>query len=169
MIELLLLLMLVLALGALLTRDLMVTVLVTGMFSLVSSLFYFMLSAPDVALTEAAVGTGIGTVVLIWIVRKTGDARETRPKRLQLVLRHGFSLVAALIAGVFLLTALAGEHPGATPVRAHIVAEGPAETGAANLVTSIYLGYRAFDTLGETVVLLLAVSGVMYLVERRRS
>jgi multicomponent Na+:H+ antiporter subunit B len=35
-------------------------------------------------------------------------------------------------------------------------------------VTSIYLGYRAFDTLGETVVLVAAVSGVLFLVERKR-
>lgn len=69
--ELLLVLMLVLALVSLLTRDLLVTVVVIAMFSLVSSFFYFVLGAPDVALTEAAVGTGIGTVVLIWIVRKT--------------------------------------------------------------------------------------------------
>jgi multicomponent Na+:H+ antiporter subunit B len=31
-------------------------------------------------------------------------------------------------------------------------------------VTAIYLGYRAFDTLGETIVLVLAVSGVTVLV-----
>lgn len=37
---------------------------------------------------------------------------------------------------------------------------GVKETGAINLASAIYLGYRAFDTLGETVVLLLAVSGV---------
>jgi multicomponent Na+:H+ antiporter subunit B len=169
MIELLLLLMLVLALGALLARNLMVTVVVIGMFSLVSSLFYFILSAPDVALTEAAVGTGIGTVVFIWIVRKTGGETQQQPQRFRRLLRQGFSLAAALVAGLFLILALAGEHPTETPVRAHIVAEGVAETGAKNLVTSIYLGYRAFDTLGETVVLILAVSGVMFLVERRRS
>jgi uncharacterized MnhB-related membrane protein len=71
MTEILLLLMLILAIVALATRDLLVTVVVTGVFSLVSCLYYFVLNAPDVALTEAAVGTGIGTVVFIWIVRRT--------------------------------------------------------------------------------------------------
>jgi uncharacterized MnhB-related membrane protein len=71
MTDVLLLLMLILAIVALATRDLLVTVVVTGVFSLVSCLYYFVLGAPDVALTEAAVGTGIGTVVFIWIVRKT--------------------------------------------------------------------------------------------------
>jgi multicomponent Na+:H+ antiporter subunit B len=38
---------------------------------------------------------------------------------------------------------------------------GLIETGARNLVSAIYLGYRAFDTLGETIVLLVAVSGTI--------
>ncbi|MBC7189823.1 hypothetical protein H5U35_06385, partial [Candidatus Aerophobetes bacterium] len=39
--------------------------------------------------------------------------------------------------------------------------KGVKETGAINLVSAIYLGYRVFDTLGETIVLLLAVAGVI--------
>jgi hypothetical protein len=37
------------------------------------------------------------------------------------------------------------------------------ETGVINLVSAIYLGYRAFDTLGETIVLVLSVAGVILL------
>jgi hypothetical protein len=37
------------------------------------------------------------------------------------------------------------------------------ESGAINLVSAIYLGYRAFDTLGETIVLVLSVAGVLLL------
>jgi len=71
MIEVLLVIMLVLALLALLVRDLLGTVVLMGVFSLVSCLVFYILGAPDVALTEAAVGTGVGTVVFIWIVYKT--------------------------------------------------------------------------------------------------
>lgn len=49
-----------------------------------------------------------------------------------------------------------------------MVDRGERETGALNLVTAIYLGYRAFDTFGETVVLLLSVSGVLFLVKDGR-
>ena len=76
MIEVLLAIMLVLAVVALLSKDLLVTVVVIGVFSLVSCFFYFVLGAPDVALTEAGVGTGIGTVVFIWIVHKTRRREE---------------------------------------------------------------------------------------------
>ncbi|GAH22929.1 unnamed protein product [marine sediment metagenome] len=43
---------------------------------------------------------------------------------------------------------------------------GREETGAINLVSAIYLGYRVFDTFGETLVLLLAVFGVAMLFKK---
>ncbi len=71
MTNVLLLLMLVVAIIALRVSDLLVSVILLSVFSLVSCLFFFILGAPDVALTEAAVGTGIGTIVFIWAVFKT--------------------------------------------------------------------------------------------------
>ena len=62
-------------------RDLLSSVILAGVFSLVSCLFYYVLGAPDVALTEAAVGTGIGSVVFIWIVYKTRGAGGDRADR----------------------------------------------------------------------------------------
>lgn len=75
------------------------------------------------------------------------------------------TLFLILLVGVFLFLALRGEHPGGSPIRDYILQEGTEDTGALNLVTAIYLGYRAFDTLGETIVLLLAVSGVLLFTE----
>jgi multicomponent Na+:H+ antiporter subunit B len=77
-------------------------------------------------------------------------------------------LLAILLVALFLVLSLAGTHGNTSPIRNHVVEHGSEETGALNLVTAIYLGYRAYDTLGETIVLLLAVSGVMVFVERKR-
>ena len=71
MVEVLLLVMLGSAVTALQLRDMLASVLLLGVFSLLSCLVFFLLHAPDVALTEAAVGTGVGTVILIWIVYRT--------------------------------------------------------------------------------------------------
>lgn len=38
------------------------------------------------------------------------------------------------------------------------------EIGAINVVSSIYLGYRVYDTIGESIVLLLAVVGIIVLI-----
>lgn len=75
MIELVLLMMLVSAVVALQLKDMLASVIVLGVFSLFSSLVFFLMHAPDVALTEAAVGTGVGTLVMIWIVHNT-DKRD---------------------------------------------------------------------------------------------
>ena len=71
MVDVLLGLMAITALIALQTRDMLAAVLLLGVFSLLSCLVFFLLHAPDVALTEAAVGTGVGTFLLIWIVYRT--------------------------------------------------------------------------------------------------
>ncbi|MBN1434437.1 DUF4040 domain-containing protein [Candidatus Fermentibacterales bacterium] len=77
MIEVLLVLMWVSAVIALQIRDMLAAVLLLGVFSMLSCLIFFLLHAPDVALTEAAVGTGVGTVMLIWIVYRTGRKDST--------------------------------------------------------------------------------------------
>jgi len=71
MVEALLVLMAVASVIALQIRDMLAAVLLLGVFSILSCLVFFLLHAPDVALTEAAVGTGVGTVILIWIVFRT--------------------------------------------------------------------------------------------------
>ncbi len=77
MIEVLLALMLITAVISLQVRDMLAAVLTLSVFSLLSCLVFFLFHAPDVALTEAAVGTGVGTVVMIWIVYKTERRDET--------------------------------------------------------------------------------------------
>ena len=71
MTTILLLLLLILGVLALETRDLLRAVIFLAIFSLISALLFFHLHAPDVALTEAAVGTGVSTVIFIWVIQKT--------------------------------------------------------------------------------------------------
>lgn len=82
-------------------------------------------------------------------------------------MKRVFQVVIILLVGLFLFAALRGDHQAGSPIRDYLIEEGTRETGALNLVTSIYLGYRAFDTLGETIVLLLAVSGVLWFTEEK--
>ena len=72
------------------------------------------------------------------------------------------SAVVVLVATVFTLLPLVQlEVPWPVLLRNHLELQGVQESGARNLVSAIYLGYRAFDTLGETIVLLVAVSGTI--------
>jgi len=64
---------------------------------------------------------------------------------------------------ILLTTHLSFQPPAFTDAKDYFFRHGSEETGAVNLVTSIYLGYRAFDTLGETIVLMLSITGVIFL------
>ena len=60
-------------------------------------------------------------------------------------------------------------HPPLDTAKNYCLENGPAETGAINLVSAIYLEYRAFDTLGETVVLLLSIMGILFFLKQRHA
>ncbi|MEN8223203.1 MAG: hydrogenase subunit MbhD domain-containing protein [Acidobacteriota bacterium] len=64
-------LMVVLALFAVRTKALLAAVIAAGFISLVASIVYLYLKAPDVAMTEAAIGAGLTTIIFVVTVRKT--------------------------------------------------------------------------------------------------
>jgi len=72
----LLILLLAMAILALESRDLLRAVIFLAVFSLLSALLFFYLHAPDVALTEAAVGAGVSTVIFVWVIQKTEQKDE---------------------------------------------------------------------------------------------
>lgn len=71
MVIILLLLHIALGIFALQARDMLVAVIALAAISLMSALLFFFLDAPDVALTEAAVGAGVTSFLFVWFVRKT--------------------------------------------------------------------------------------------------
>jgi len=79
------------------------------------------------------------------------------------------TILAIGAMGAVLLPIFLCESPWPTAARDYLVQYGQEETGAINLVSAIYLGYRAYDTLGETIVLLVAVIGTMALLSRVES
>ena len=71
MVNTILILAIIVGILALQTRDLLASVIFLAVFSLLSALLYYFLHAPDVALTEAAVGAGLSTFIFIWVIRRT--------------------------------------------------------------------------------------------------
>lgn len=80
---------------------------------------------------------------------------------LSFIFQVSLSLVAVLAV---LLPIFLSQTPWPETARDFLENRGFKETGALNLVSAIYLGYRAFDTLGETIVLLVAVSGTISII-----
>lgn len=78
------------------------------------------------------------------------------------------TLVLLVLTVLLVVTIQFGHVPPPT-TKAYFYQHGSSETGAINLVTSIYLGYRAFDTLGETIVLFLSIAGVIFFLEKNHA
>lgn len=80
------------------------------------------------------------------------------------------ALILVAIIGVLLIAVLIPPERGPeSSGRQEYLSEGPDATGAVNIVSAIYLGYRAYDTMGEAIVLLLAVTGVSFFAGRDHS
>lgn len=126
-------------------------------YGLLLSLVWVRLYAPDVALTEAAVGGGVTGVLLLTAgARLRSAGKNDLP--LDLPLRVAAALLSLLVAlGLAAVVLLLPEPPATLAPEAR---EGLAATGLGNPITAVLISYRSFDTMLEKIVLVLAVTGV---------
>ena len=69
------------AIYSIMQKDLLYAVIGTGVISLVLSVLFFMLQAPDVALTEAAIGVALTTIIFIITIRNTVRYEDERDQK----------------------------------------------------------------------------------------
>lgn len=146
-------------------RNLFAVVMLTGAYSLISAAWFVSLDAVDVGFTEAAVGAGISTVLLLGAMLLT--ARECEKTS---TARHLAALAVTVAAGVALFYAL-GDMPvygdPNSPANAGVgmayMDRTPDEINIPNVVTAVLASYRGFDTMGEVFVVFAAGVGVALL------
>lgn len=160
----LLLFIVVVALAVARLRHLFAAVMLFAIFSLLSAAVFVSLDAVDVAFTEAAVGAGISTILMLATLSMT-HTREEREHRLK-----PLAWVAAVAAGAVLIYGTL-DYPEVgdprAPAHQHVAprylqASGD-EIGIPNVVTSVLASYRGYDTLGEVTVIFTAAIGVLCL------
>jgi len=163
--------MIIAAVVALWTDDLLSCVIAVGAVGFGNSVAFLLLKAPDVAITQIVVEV-LTLVILIratvWQgVRTVSGTREI----------FGLAVAGALVllVLVFAVGTLEALPEFGQPVMARIadapaaayVGEGLAKTGSANIVTAVLLDFRGYDTLGEATVLFTAIVGVMALLRKK--
>jgi multisubunit Na+/H+ antiporter MnhB subunit len=162
---LLLVFMIIGAVIALEVKDMVSAVIAVGAVGMGVSLAFLVLKAPDLAITQLTVEI----LMLIILIRLTlrSDLPFSTSGRWLLN-----TVITLLFIAVFLGVAYVAikEIPQfGSPlmkVAKVYVADGLGKTGAANLVSSVILDFRAYDTLGEATVLFTAVIGVMSVLRR---
>jgi len=160
------------ALAVVRMRSLFAIVMMSGVFSLLSALLFVTLDAVDVAFTEAAVGAGISTVLMLGTLALTSRYERTSGRSPAIPLFVVFVTGAALVYGTLDMPNFGDANaPARTHVAPEYIARSPSEIGVPNIVTGILASYRGYDTLGETAVVFTAGIGVLLLIgglRRRR-
>ena len=147
-------------------RDTFAAVIGFVSYGLLLALVWVRLAAPDVALTEAAIGSGVtGGLLLNACARLRSTEAPAVAEKPGATLRLAAAVLCALVfAGVAAIVLLL---PDPAPTLAPQAAANIAATGLGNPVTAVLMAYRAIDTLLETVVLLLALLGIWSLAPDR--
>ncbi|MES1990471.1 MAG: DUF4040 domain-containing protein [Pseudomonadota bacterium] len=153
------------ALAILRLTNLFAVTMLAGLFSLLAAGLFVTLDAVDVAFTEAAVGAGISTVLMLSALALTTRTEKAAPKRRSLLpLLTCLVVGAALIYGTFDMPAFGTAE---APVHKHVggdyLQRAKPDTGIPNVVTAILASYRGYDTLGETTVIFVAAISVLLL------
>lgn len=146
-------------------RSLFAIVMLQGVYSLLSAAWFVTLDAVDVAFTEAAVGAGISTVLMLGAMLLTD--RKSAPVPVKKAIGP---ILVCVLAGAAMFYAIPDMPAFGDP-------DSPANTGPGmeymtasvhqvevpNVVTAVLASYRGYDTMAETVVIFMAGLGVLLL------
>ena len=151
-------------------RDLFAAAMLSSLFGLLAASLFMVMDAVDVAFTEAAVGAGISTILMLATLAIT--KRQEKKRRRQL--RPGPALLVLACGVMLIYGTLDMPHFGSAdaPVHTYLAPRylevSPIEVGPPNIVTSVLASYRGYDTFGETTVVFAAAVGVLLLLGGRR-
>ncbi|KKM45229.1 hypothetical protein LCGC14_1561130 [marine sediment metagenome] len=178
MIDILLLLIIVAcAISALFMKDLVSAVIILGVYSFIMAAIFTRLNAVDVAFTEASVGAGITSVLMIAALSRTKRyeylyTKSERRKPSALFLKV-LSLFLVIITGAVLVYGAIDmpefgdpDAPANKHVSPRYIEKSHHETSEKNFVTAVLASYRGYDTLGETTVIFTAGISVILLLRR---
>ena len=169
------------AIAVLRVTNLFAAVMLAGIYSFLSAGLFTVMDAVDVAFTEAAVGAGISTVLMLATLALVGS-RVTEPQFRILDIstkvppkRALFPLFVVILTGGILVYGtldMPAYGEASNPVHQHVaphyLEESEHEIGVPNVVTSVLASYRGYDTMGETTVVFTAAVGVMILLSAMR-
>lgn len=142
----------------------MKAVVIAGMTGYGTALLFVVHGAPDLALTQFCVET-VSLLVFVLVLRRMPVYFQENIPRRRLLVRVPLALAsAAAVAFVLWVVAAARRADPAGEALVHATAEH----GVKDVVATILVEFRAWDTLGESAVLAVAAVGVTSLVYLHR-
>ena len=158
--QILLVFMIIGALIAVKAKDLLSSVIALGTVGLGLSLVFLILKAPDLAIAQLVVEILVVIILIRATIRRDLPFSTSGRWFFNTMIVFVF-LVVFLIFGYFCMKDLPQFGEPIMRIAQTFLAQGLKQTGATNLVSSIVLDYRAYDTLGEATILFTAVISVL--------
>lgn len=162
----LLVFMIVGAVIALETKNLLSAVIAVGAVGAGVSICFLMLGAADIAITQIAVET-LSLVILIRATISRDLTHITAQREAGGLIVIGVFMAVFVLFLVFALMEMPPFGGPLMTVSSHYLQNGLKQTGASNIVSAIILDYRGYDTLGEATILFVAVAGAIVLLRRK--
>ena len=148
------------------TRNLFAVIVLSSVYSFLMATVFMALDAADVAMTEASVGAGVSTVLLLGALHLCKSEEAKPAHRPWLPLALSIATAALLIYGVTELPEFADPQ---APIHQHVVPRYlENEVDVPNVVTAVLASFRGYDTLGETTVVFTAGAGIIALLRGRK-
>jgi multicomponent Na+:H+ antiporter subunit B len=151
-------------------RDVLGSIIAFSAYSLGIAVIWVFLRAPDVGLTEAAVGAGVMTVLFLATIANTNRPSDERTfERVDLrAAVVGIALVAVLSTTLVALPPVGAADSAVVTddVTRYYLDNAYDETGVKNAVTAVLAAYRGFDTLGEATVVYAAGIGLLIVLKK---
>jgi multisubunit Na+/H+ antiporter MnhB subunit len=151
-------------------KDLLAAAVALGIVGFSVAIMFILLQAPDLAIVQIVVEVLTVVFFAAVILRTTNvDSTLVGPLRRELVFPTvvfaGFGALFFVLAG-WVLRELPPLGSPLMLVASEYITHGLKATGAANVVASVILDFRGYDTLGEATVLFTAVVGVLTVMRR---
>lgn len=151
-------------------KDLFAVAMLAGIYGLLSASFFVLMDAHDVAFTEAAVGAGISTLLVLTTLSMTGRFEKASDKP-QANYKPLLALVLVSVTGALLIYGMqdipafgSADAPAHTHVVPRYLNDSATEIDIPNVVASVLASYRGYDTFGEVVVIFTAGVGVLAMI-----
>jgi multicomponent Na+:H+ antiporter subunit A len=140
-------------------------VLTLGILGFMVAIFYILASGPDLALTQLVVETLL--LLIFLLVLEELPAYYGELDRSRAVKDGALSVFVGLTAFLSVLYAAPGAGAPPTPTAEFFTQKAVPKGGGGNIVNVILTDFRAFDTLGESIVIVLAALSVLVLLTMR--
>lgn len=153
-----------------LSRSLLENIFLMSLFGVLISICYLIMDAPDVAMTEAALGACLSTCVLLNFIKMIDDNNVATNKLVKIL--PALILCVTLVSILIYMGSDMGQYGSVTgtihnKVAKYYIDNTQQDIGIPSPVAAILANYRGYDTLGETTVILIAGLGVMLILSNR--